>query len=191
MNKIYLVTSNLGKVESFNTILQRMNFDFQIEMFNEEYPEDKSDETTQGVALAGAKHCAQKYNKPVLTTDVGLFIKALNGFPGVNTKFSFNRIGNEGIIKLLEGEEDRRVDWILSIGYCERNGEPVEFTATTKGTIPEAPRGDKGFGFDSIFIPEGYSATLAEDLEARDRISPFDKAIRKFAEWYKNKRGKV
>jgi len=164
-----------------------MNFDFKIEMLDAEYPEDKSEETTQGVALAGAKYCADKYKKSVLTTDVGLFIKALNGFPGVNTKFSFNRIGNEGIIKLLEGKQDRSVDWILSIGYCEPNGEPVEFTSTCRGTISETLRGDKGFGFDPIFIPEGYGATLAEDLEMRDNISPFNEAIRKFAEWYQNK----
>ena len=43
MNKIYLVTSNKGKIESFNNILKRMNLDFEIEMINEEYPEDKSD----------------------------------------------------------------------------------------------------------------------------------------------------
>ena len=184
MNKIYLVTSNPGKVESFNNILRGMNLGFEIEMLSEEYPEDKSDETAQGVSLAGAKYCAEKHNKPVLVVDAGLFIKELNGFPGVNTKFALTRIGNEGIVKLMEGKTDREVEWVLSLGYCEPQGEPIEFTAIAKGVIPETLRGDKGFGFDPIFIPEGYNVTLAEDLKMRDRISPFNEAIKKFAEWY-------
>jgi XTP/dITP diphosphohydrolase len=50
----------------------------------------------------------KKYKKPVLVTDTGSFIDALNGFPGANTKFTLNRIGNKGLIKLLEGFENRR-----------------------------------------------------------------------------------
>lgn len=188
MNKIYLVTSNPGKVESFNNILRKLSLGFEVEMLNEEYPEDKTEETTQGVALAGAKYCAEKYQKPVLVTDVGLFIEKLNGFPGVNTKFTLRRIGNEGILKLLEGETNRNADWILSLGYCEPQGEPIEFTAVTKGTISETQRGTgpRGFGFDPCFIPEGYDVTFAEDTELRDRVSPFNEAIKKFVEWYKN-----
>lgn len=188
MKKIYLVTSNPGKVESFRNILQKMNLDFEVEMLNAEYPEDKSDETTQGVALMSAKYCAEKYEKPVLTTDVGIFIKALNGFPGVNTKFTLKRIGNEGILKLMEGKDDREVDWILSLGYCEPRKKAREFTAITKGRISEAQKGEKGFGFDPIFIPKGYDKTFAEDIELRDAVSPFNEAIKNFAEWYVVKR---
>ena len=186
MNKIYLVTSNLGKIKHFNSILQRMHLDFEIEILQQEYPEDKSSETTQGVALAGAKYCAEKYQKPVLVTDIGLFIRSLNGFPGVNIKFSLKRIGVEGFLKLLEEKDDRSMEWVFSLGYCEPGGEPIEFTASTKGKAAETPRGDKGFGFDVIFIPEGHDKTFAEDIELRDRVSPFNEVMEKFSEWYKN-----
>jgi len=186
MNKIYLVTSNPGKVEAAKNTLKELSLDLDIKMLEGEYPEDKSDDTTQKVALSGAKYCAEKYKKPVLVTDVGIYITALNGFPGVNTKFALERIGNEGLLKLLQDEEDRGVEWILSLGYCEPQGEPIEFTASVKGTIAGNIKGDKGFGFDPIFIAEGYDITLGENPEVRDAISPFRTTILKFAEWYKS-----
>ncbi len=187
MQKIYFVTSNPGKVESIKNILKEINLGIDIEMLSAEYPEDKDHETTSHVALMGAKYCADKYNKPVLVTDAGIFIKALKGFPGVNTKFAYVRIGNEGILKLMKGIHDREVEWILSLGYCEPGQEPVEFTASLKGQLPEQIKGDKGFGFDPIFIPEGYSETFAEKPELRDEVGPFKDSLLKFANWFKNR----
>ena len=188
MKTIYLVTSNPGKVESLNNILKEINGDFRIEILRAEYPEDKSEGTTQRVVLSGAKWCAKKYNKPVLVTDAGIFIKALNGFPGVNTKFTLSRIGNEGILKLMEDKENREVEWILSLGYCEPGGEPVEFTSSIRGSISKTIRGNKGFGFDPIFIPEGYNVTFGENPELRDSIGPFRDLILKFINWYRKRR---
>lgn len=186
MNKIYLVTSNPGKIEAAKNTLQELDLGLDIEILKGEYPEDKSDETTERVALSGAKYSAEKYEKPVLVTDAGIYITALKGFPGVNTKFALERIGNEGLLKLLEDKKDRGVEWILSLGYCEPQGEPVEFTASIKGTIAKNIRGDKGFGFDPIFIAEGYDVTFGENPGVRDAVSPFRITILEFAEWYKS-----
>lgn len=188
MNKLYFVTSNAGKVASIKNILKQTDLGLDVEMLQAEYPEDKEEGTTSRVALTGAQYCADKYQKPVMVTDAGIFIKALNGFPGVNTKFAYQRIGNEGIIKLLEGKTEREVEWILSLGYCEPEKEPIEFTSVLKGKISEQERRDKGFGFDPIFIPEGYTETLAENPGLRDEIGPFKQSLLKFAEWYKSKR---
>ncbi len=188
METIYLITSNPGKVESINNTLDGMNLDLKIEMLNAEYPEDKEEGTTRGVVLAGAKWCAEKYKKPVMVTDVGLFIKKLKGFPGINTKFALERIGNRGILKLMEEKTDRQADWILSIGYCRPGGNPVEFTALRKGRITESERGDRGFGFDSIFVLDSYSETFGENPTIRDSRGPFKEVIIKFADWYKTRK---
>lgn len=188
METIYLITSNPGKVEAISNTLAGMNLGFKIEMMNADYPEYKEEGNTKGVVLSGAKWCAEKYKKPIMVTDAGLFIKELNDFPGVNTKFSLDRIGNQGILKLMEGKTDREADWILSIGYCEPGGEAIEFTALRKGKITESIRGDKGFGFDPIFILDGYSETLGENPTIRDSRGPFVEVIVKFADWYKTQK---
>lgn len=92
MKTLYLVTSNPWKVESFSNILKKHDLPVSIEMLNGEYVENKDLGTTEGVVLDGAKMCAEKYQKPVLVQDTGLFIEALNWFPGVNTKFFLDRI---------------------------------------------------------------------------------------------------
>ena len=188
METIYLITSNPGKVESINNTLAEMKLGLKIEMMNGDYPEHKEEGTTRGVALAGAKWCAEKYKKPVMVTDAGLFIKELNGFPGINTKFALERIGNQGILKLMEGKSDRQADWILSIGYCRPVGESIEFTALRKGRITESARGGKGFGFDPIFVLDGYSETFGENPSIRDSHGPFKEVIEKFADWYKTRK---
>ena len=188
METIYLITSNPGKVEAINNTLAGMNLGLKIEMMNADYPEYKEEGTTKSVVLSGAKWCTKKYKKPVMVTDAGLFIKELNGFPGVNTKFALDCIGNQGILKLMEGRTGREADWILSIGYCEPGGKAIEFTALRKGKISESIKGDKGFGFDLIFIFDGYSETLGEDPAIRDSQGPFGEVIVKFADWYKKQK---
>ncbi|MEM7534902.1 MAG: non-canonical purine NTP pyrophosphatase [Chloroflexota bacterium] len=182
--KVFLVTSNSGKIQSFNHILKELNIEFEIEMLNAEYPEDKEKETTNWVALQGAKFCAEKYQKPVLVNDTGLYIEALNGFPGVNTKFTLKRIGNAGLIKLMEGIENRKITWVFSLGFCQPGKSPIEFTSSIEGIMPNKQRGTDGFGFDPIFIPKGYNVTFAEDTEIRDSLSPFRETVTNFANVY-------
>jgi len=181
--EVTLITSNTDKVVTFNKILQGLNIPVSVKMVSGSYPEDKEKGTTEWVALQGAKFCADKYQRPVLVTDTGIFIEALNGFPGVNTKFTFKRIGNEGLIKLLEGVNNRRITWVFSLGYCQPNTEPVEFTSKVEGNMPLAPKGVNGFGFDPIFMPQGYDVTFAEDTDLRDQLGPFKDTITQFARY--------
>jgi XTP/dITP diphosphohydrolase len=174
MKKLYLITSNPWKVESFNSILKEKNVsDINIEIFNWDYPEIKEEGTTRQVVLEWAKYCSDKYNKDVLVQDTGLFIDALDWFPGVNTKFSLDRIWNKGILKLMEWINNRKAEWIFSMWYCEIWWEAVEFTGVVQWYISEECRGNLWFGFDEIFIPEWYTETFWENIEMRDMLSPF------------------
>jgi len=184
MNTVYFVTSNPGKVESARAILDDLQLSVPIEMLKADYPEDKAEETTVAIAAAGARWCADTHKKPVIVTDVGLFIHALRGFPGINTAFSLARIGEEGILKLMEGISNRRATWELSLGFARPGEEPSIFTSTTEGTIATEMGPAHGMGFDPIFIPNGHTKTLAHDLVVRDTISPFKSALQQFGTWY-------
>lgn len=170
---ISLITSNEGKVRSFNKILKNKNYDLDIKILNWDYPENKEEWTTSRVVLDWAKYCSDKYNMDVVVQDTGLFINSLKWFPWVNTKFALQTIGNVWLLKLLEWEEDRTAEWIFSLGYCERWWFPKEYTATLKWSIANESIWNLGFWFDPIFIPDWYTDTFWENPDLRDDLSPF------------------
>ena len=184
MEPLYFVTSNPGKVESLKSILREVNAGRSIEMLKANYPEDKSHGTTEHVASQGARWCADKFNKEVLVSDVGLFIPILNGWPGINTAFTLKRIGIEGVLKLMAGIPERSAEWTLSLAYAKPNIEATVFTASLRGAIAGEARGSDGFGFDPIFIPEGQEVTLAQDTYLRDKLGPFRQAVESFVSWH-------
>ena len=98
--------------------------------------------------------------RPVIAEDVSLAIKQLNNLPGTFIKWFENGLGSQGVADLLS-KEDRRVDYIVGYGYFDgKNFEYAE--AVTHGAIAKKASGESGFGFDNIFIPEGYTQTFAQ-----------------------------
>ena len=178
MKKIYLITWNPWKVESFKKILKNKNYyDTDIEIYNWDYPEIKDEWTTKQVVLEWAKYCSDKYNKNVIVQDTGLFINSLNWFPWVNTKFCLEKIWNKWILKLMDWIKNRQADWIFSIWYCRVWWDPIEFTWILKGNISEECKWNLWFWFDEIFIPKWYDLTFWENIEIRDKLSPFNSTI--------------
>jgi len=115
----------------------------------------------------------------VFIEDAGLFIKALNGFPGVYSSYIENTIGNDGILKLMKDVNDRKAVFKSVIGF---KGSDIKiFEGEVKGEIALESRGTKGFGYDPIFIPEGHKKTFAEDFELKSRISHRKRALEKLA----------
>ena len=95
-----------------------------------------------------------------MKNDTGLFIEALNGFPGPYTHYVDEHLGEDGILKLLENEENRNACFIEAFAYCEYGKEPVVFKSVTKGTIAKEKSGSYGWSWDFIFIPEGEEKTM-------------------------------
>lgn len=184
MRTIYYVTTNKGKVEILNNIMKDSKTRIRFEIIDYDYPEDKSDDSVETVALKGAELCANKFDKEVIVTDTGIFIDALKGFPGVNTAFTIKRIGKEGLIKLMEGVDNRQAEIKVALAYCKPGSKPELFLTVVKGSISEEVRGNLGFGFDPIFIPKGYTKTFGEDTQLRDRLMGYRNSITKFVEWY-------
>ncbi len=112
--------------------------------------------------------------------DAGLFVDALSGFPGVYSAYVFKTLGNAGILKLLRGEENRRARFRSVVGL-KLGGEVKLFTGEVLGSIAEEARGEAGFGYDPIFIPEGSTKTFAEDPELKQRVSHRRRALEKLA----------
>jgi XTP/dITP diphosphohydrolase len=93
--------------------------------------------------------------------DTGMAIAALGGLPGPLVAWFLERLQPRGIVGLLAGQGDRRAEVSTCIGYADERGART-FLGTVAGAVPLEPRGDGGFGYDSIFIPDGQAKTYAE-----------------------------
>lgn len=98
---------------------------------------------------------------PVLVEDVSLAFTALGGLPGPYIKWFIDDAGGEACCRMLDGFTDRSAEAICTFGYFDGN-ECTYFQRRAKGTIAEHPRGENGFGWDLIFINDGYGITRAE-----------------------------
>jgi len=179
MLKINFATSNPHKVREAN--IAGKEFGIEFVQLKEDYPEVR-DEDVRKVAEEGAEYVFTRVKKPIIVEDTGLFIEALNGFPGSYSAFVFYKIGNEGILKLMENSSSRKAKFISAIGYRGLEGVRV-FEGTVAGRIGTKITGTAGFGYDSIFIPEGYEHTFGEDPDLKARVSHRRKAFEKFCEF--------
>jgi len=132
MRKMVFVTGNKGKFNEARSILEAK--DIELIQDTGGYPELQEDEL-EPIASFGAKWAAEKLKIPVMVDDSGLFINALNGFPGPYSAFVENKIGNKKVLRLMEDEDDRTAVFKSVIGYCEPAKEAIVFTGMVKGLI--------------------------------------------------------
>lgn len=179
MRKIMFVTGNKGKFNEARSILEAKH----IELLQNTggYPELQEDDL-EPIASFGAKWAAEKLQIPVMVDDSGLFINALNGFPGPYSAFVENKMGNKKVLKLMEDEEDRTAVFKSVIGYCEPGKEAIVFTGTVEGIISFEERGTGGFGYDPIFEYNGRTFAEMGD-EEKNTLSHRRRALDKFFEW--------
>ena len=157
MKKITYVTGNWAKLASAKQALEPLGYEVDnIKMDTIEIQANDVEE----VAKYSAKWASDKLKCDVLKNDTGLFVEALNGFPGVYTHFMEETLKEDGILKLLDGVENRKAYFKEAIAYCEYGKEPVTFVGITKGTIAKVKMGTYGWSFDFIFIPDGQDKTL-------------------------------
>lgn len=179
MRKIVFVTGNKGKFNEARSILEAKNI--ELVQNTGGYPELQEDDL-EPIASFGAKWAAEKLNISVMVDDSGLFINALNGFPGPYSAFVENKMGNKKVLKLMEDEEDRRAVFKSVIGYCEPGKETIVFTGTVEGAIAFEERGTGGFGYDPIFEYNGRTFAEIGD-EEKNKLSHRRRALDKFFEW--------
>lgn len=166
--QINLITSNKGKAKEFEAALGK---EIKINHIQKEYRELRSDSPLE-IAEESAKRLAEELQKAVVVEDSGLFIKALNDFPGTCSSYIHKRIGLKGILKLMENIEDRTCYYRSAVAYCESGKKPKSFLGEEKGTISLEIRGSHGFGHDPIFIPGSSKKTYGE-MENCETIKKF------------------
>lgn len=102
----------------------------------------------------------EKVKRPVLVEDSGVEFNALGGLPGPFTKWFENALTLEGLCRIVDGK-DRSATARCIYGFKDGDTE-MYFEGSLEGKVPEKPAGERGYGFDSVFIPEGYDITKAE-----------------------------
>lgn len=155
---INFVTSNKNKVREFKQILEP---EIQVNHIEISYHELRSDNPEE-IARMSAEMLANKLKKIVVVEDSGLFIKALNDFPGTCSAYIHKRIGLDGILKLMKNEKNRTCTYKSAVAYCEPKRKPISFLGEEKGKVAENTIGSFGFGHDPIFIPEDSNKTYGE-----------------------------
>lgn len=150
------------------------------------FPEAPETEPTfEGNALAKARDAFAATGLPSVADDSGIAIDALNGMPGVlSARWSGVHGNDQANLELVLGQlrdvpdERRGAAFVCAAAFAGPGGETV-VRGEWRGTIIREPRGENGFGYDPIFVPEGYEVTSAElSPEEKDRLSHRGRALR-------------
>lgn len=169
-----IVTSNPGKVEEFRKAFSDLGI--EIEHVRMAYTEPQVS-ALEEVADAGISELASKGMTDFLIDDSGMFIDALEGFPGVYSSYVQKTVGNDGILKLMDGIGNRKAEFRCCIG-CYVNGKRIVVTGVCPGVILQRASGSVGFGYDPIFSPDGKVSFAEMPLDAKNGISHRGRAIK-------------
>lgn len=153
---------------------------YELEHIKTTYPEIQADTLEETIA-PGLRWLMERYNRPIMIDDSGLFVDALKGFPGVYSSYVFKTVGCDGILRLMEGVKNRSARFECCIGFLVPGKEPHMSKGVAKGSIAEKKAGTGGFGYDPVFVPEGYTKTYAQiDIPEKNKISHRGRAIAMF-----------
>jgi XTP/dITP diphosphohydrolase len=143
-------------------------------------------DTIEGNAIQKAQFVYDKYKEPCMADDSGLEVMALDGAPGVySARYAGPQRNSSDNIDLLLSRlndvEDRRARFKTVLAYVDNRGVRT-FEGILNGLILRERRGTGGFGYDPVFLPDGFDRTLAEmSIEEKNRISHRSIAVRKLA----------
>ena len=173
MKKITYVTGNWSKLLSAKQILEPLGIEVcNVKMETTEIQADSVEE----VAKHSAKEASEKLKCDVLKNDTGLYVEALGGFPGPYTHYVDEKLGENGILKLLENEENRNACFVEAFAYCEY------------GKIAKEKKGTYGWSWDFIFIPDGYDKTMGNYPDEERCLIWNTSAYQQLADYLKNKK---
>lgn len=158
IKKITYVTGNWAKIASARQILEPLGI--EVDNIKMDTVEIQADDV-EDIAKYSAKWASEQLKCDVLKNDSGLFVEALKGFPGPYTHYADDTLGEDGLLKLLAGEENRRAYFKEVLAYCEYGKEPITFVGITPGTIALEKSGTYGWSWDFVFIPDGSEKALA------------------------------
>lgn len=184
---LVVASHNKGKVREIEELLAPLGFEIKgaAELGLPE-PEESGASFTEN-ALIKARSAARVSGLPSLSDDSGLCVSALDGAPGIYSarwagegkdfRIAMKRVEDE-----MNGNPDRRAFFVCVLAMALPGGHEETFEGRVYGTLTFPPRGERGFGYDPIFIPEGHRFTFGEmDPAAKHAMSHRAKAFEKFS----------
>ncbi len=187
MDEVIFVTHNKGKIESAKKELKGVDF----KIYNYELEEPRSDDIKY-ISKYKVMEAYKMVNKPCISLDCGFWIDELDGFPKAFVNFALDTIGIEGILKLMEEKSNRKCRFTECLSYYDGK-EIHQFMGKHEGKLSYEVLGNdtqqKWSDLWYVFIPKGYSKTLAEmTSEERDKREKYEsvQAMQEFAKWYLN-----
>lgn len=190
MNIIF-ATSNAGKATSLRYRLKRHGVDVAVDQQSLDLIEPQAD-TSREIARVKARQAWDQLHQPVVVDDSSFHITALNGFPGPYIKPMLQTVGIDGILRLMEGYDDRSAAFISSLVYIDEDGvehifDDDPYTGTIALTASTKKKAGAWSALHQIFIPTGCNKVLAElSADAHTNVQPerVDSYTR-FAQWMK------
>lgn len=189
---LVFATNNAHKVEEVESLLPEF---FRIKSLRsigceEDIPENEP--TIAGNAIAKAQYVFDRYHIDVFAEDTGLEVDALNGDPGIySARYAGpdrdSKANIELLLKNLEGHENKRARFRTCMALI-LDGQTHIFEGIVEGTIQSKMAGQEGFGYDPVFVPEGYTTTFAEmTIKEKSKISHRSRALSKLIEFLLNR----
>lgn len=183
MRKLVFATNNAHKLEEIRAILDDKVEVLSLKDIQCDVDIPETADTLEGNAVLKAEYIYRHYGLDCFADDTGLEVEVLNGAPGV---YSARYAGGEGhdseanmrkLLAEMEGKTNRKAQFRTAICLIEGGAEHL-FEGVVKGEIIEEKRGASGFGYDPVFMPEGYTETFAEmGSEEKNRISHRARAV--------------
>ena len=189
--KLVVATNNAHKLKEIADILDEKIELLSLKDINCHVDIPETADTLEGNARQKALYIYKNYGMDCFADDTGLEVEALNGAPGV---FSARYAGEDHdseanmqkLLRELKGKENRKAQFRTAICLI-MNGKEYLFEGIVKGKIIEEKRGVTGFGYDPIFVPEGYDLTFAEPgNDIKNTISHRARAVEKLCLFLNN-----
>jgi len=187
-SRLVIASHNPGKIREIDALLGPLGVAV-VSVADLGLPEpEENGATFSANAEIKARAAADGSGLPALADDSGLAVAALDGAPGIlsarwagpDKDFA---VAMRRVEDALSGEPDRRAHFVCALALCWPDGHCEIFEGTVDGRLVWPPRGSRGFGYDPIFVPEGYDITFGEmDPEHKHRISHRADAFRKLVE---------
>ena len=189
MDKLVFATNNAHKLGELRKMLAGRFCVVSLADIgcHDDIPEDA--DTFEGNALAKAQWVLERYGLDCIADDSGLEVDALGGAPGIHSaRYAGaghdDAANNAKLLSELAGAADRSARFRTVIALVRKDHEPMFFHGTVEGTIPNAPQGDAGFGYDPLFVPQGWSKSFAEaSPDEKNAVSHRGRAVRELCKY--------
>ena len=198
LKKVLIASSNPKKAKEIEEFLKPLGIEIVLP------PKKLEVEETGNTFLENAYLKAKAYHEafglPALADDSGLVVEAIAPYPGIYSArfYSLEVFGKEEptpsedsanirkLLRVLKDKENRNAKFVATVLLYLGDGKGIFTEGEVKGKIIDTPRGNKGFGYDPIFVPEGFNVTFAQmELQQKQKISHRGRALKKLAELLK------